>query len=217
MGVETGRGNMKLDKNFLAIITLLAITGVVSGILFFRQMNEGVGMIKTDIPLNIGEWKGKDIELDEKTYKILETKNLAMREYANPSAETVYFYIVASDINRKVVHPPEICYTGGGNEISEKEHVEFKTAGLEKPVSMNSFVSMKDGRRESLVYYCYKLGNTLTTDYLRQQARTVLNNMMGKQVPAALVRVSTPIVNDDKQKASQVLQKFLAEMLPFIS
>lgn len=203
-----------MDKNFIGIIILLLIVGSVSGVLYFRDLNETSGW-KIDIPQEISSWKGEDIELDEKTYVILETRNVLMRKYTDSDGKIVYLYIVGSDINRRVVHPPEVCYTGGGDEITEKEEIEFSVSELKKPFLVNSFVSKKEGF-ESLVYYWYKSGDKLTTDYFSQQAEAALNQMMGKAASAALVRVSTSIENGGKEKAAKILQEFSKEIIPFI-
>ncbi|MFH1282149.1 MAG: exosortase C-terminal domain/associated protein EpsI [bacterium] len=207
---------MKLDKNFLGIVVVLIAAGAVSMMLYFRQLSDSDSAKVSTLPMEIADWKGKDIPLDERTYRILETKNLLMREYKSPENQSVYLYMVVSEVNRRVVHPPEVCYTGDGNEISEKEQVEINIPGFGKPFALNSFVSMKGSMRESLVYYCYKSGDKFTTDYITQQANMVLSNVMGKYAPGALVRISTSIVNNDKEKAAQILQEFSKEVFPLI-
>ncbi|MFH1283027.1 MAG: exosortase C-terminal domain/associated protein EpsI [bacterium] len=207
---------MKIDKSFIGIIALLIVAGGISVALYLRQMEDSTAVKVSLLPMEISDWQGNDIPLDERTYRILETKNLLMREYKSPENQSVYLYMVVSEVNRRVVHPPEVCYTGDGNEISEKEHVEVNMPGFKEPFALNSFVSMKGSMRESLVYYCYKSGDKFTTDYISQQANTVLSNVMGKYAPGALVRISIPIVNNDKEKAAQILREFSKEVFPLI-
>lgn len=206
---------MKTDKSFLGMIILLVIVGALSVILYFRQMVDSGSIEISRLPMEISEWKGEDIPLDERTYAVLETRNALMREYKNPKDEDVYLYIVFSDINRRVAHPPEVCYTGGGIEIVEKAQSQFNVPGLEETLLVNSFVSRKDGS-ESLVYYWYKTGDRFTARYLTQQAKAALNQMMGKMSAVALIRISTAINNGDKEKASQTLQEFSRKVIPLI-
>jgi len=210
---------MKIDKNFLGIIVLLAVVGGLSATLFLRPVNDFSSMDIARFPKEIGDWKAKDIPLDERTYTVLETKNVVMREYRNPRGEKVYLYIVYSDVNRRVSHPPEVCYTGGGIDISEKEHARFSVPGFGKELRVNSFVSGKDGQK-SLVYYWYKAGDKFTTHYLTQQIKAGLNQLMGKKSSTALIRISTEIStkidNQNKEKAAQILQGFSRKFAPLV-
>jgi len=199
-----------MKKMDLAIIVLLVIAAGLSVALYFRPVDETASVKITNFPMEIGEWHGKDIQLEEKVYKILETRNLVMREYKNIATnQVVYLYIVASDINRRVAHPPEVCYTGDGVEILEKKEANL---GFLK---VDSFISRKNGN-ESLIFYWFKAGDKFTTSYLIQQAKSAVNQMMGKNTGSALIRVSTDIINKDKEKASQLLQEFSRKIIPIV-
>jgi len=202
-----------MDKNFIGVIILLVLVAGVSGALYFRDLNESGGM-KIDIPIEIAEWKARDIPLDERTYAILETRNVIMRDYSDVNDRSIYLYIVASEANRRVAHPPEVCYTGDGVEILGKEEIRFRVQGLEEPLVVNSFVSRKGGK-DSLVYYWYKSGDRFTAHYISLQAKAVLNQMAGKPISSALIRVSTSI-DGNKQKATQILQEFSKKLIPLI-
>jgi hypothetical protein len=54
-----------------------------------------------DIPMIIGDWYGKDLPIGERTYEILETRDIFTREYVNPNSERILFTIVFSQDNRK--------------------------------------------------------------------------------------------------------------------
>ena len=206
---------MKIDKSFIGIMILLVIVGGLSSILYCRQFRDSDQIKVSALPIQINEWKGEDLPVDERTYAILETRNLVTRRYTNPSEEDVYLYIVVSEINRKVAHPPEVCYTGDGVEIVEKDQVQFSVPGLKGPLSVNSFVSRKD-RAESLVFYWFKAGDKFTTNYIIQQAKVVWNQIIGKKSTAALIRLSVAIDNGDKEKAQNTLQEFSKKVVPAI-
>jgi len=205
---------MNIDKSFVGIAGILVIAGVMSIALYFRQMGEADTVKMTGFPMQIGAWKGEDIPLDDRTYRILETRNLVMRRYVNAENDEVYLYIVASEKNRKVAHPPEICYTGSGSKITEKNLIKFNAPGMDKTLEVNSFVSIDKG--ESLVYYWYKAGDTFTADYVSQQVKSAMKQVMGKMSSVAMIRVSTMIVNGNKEKAGRTLQEFSKEILPII-
>ena len=134
---------MKIDKSFIGIVGILVIAGGMSIALYFRQMGESDTVKMTGFPMQIGAWKGEDIPLDDRTYRILETKNLIMRKYVNAKKDEVYLYMVASEKNRKVAHPPEICYAGSGSKIIEKNLIKFNAPGTDKMLEVNSFATVK--------------------------------------------------------------------------
>ena len=205
---------MKIDKSFIGIVVILVIAGGMSIALYFRQMGEVDTVKMSGFPMQIGAWKGEDISLDDRTYRVLETKNIVMRKYVNAEKDEVYLYMVASEKNRKVAHPPEICYMGSGAKIIEKNQVKFNVPGLDKMLEVNSFVSIDKG--ESLVYYWYKAGDTFTADYVSQQVKSAMKQIMGKMSSVAMIRVSTMIANGNKEKAGRTLQEFSAKILPII-
>ncbi|MFC1667453.1 exosortase C-terminal domain/associated protein EpsI [Candidatus Omnitrophota bacterium] len=204
-----------IDKNFIIIIILLIAVGSLSLMLYFRKVVDFNSMEISEFPKEIAGWTSEDIPLDERTYAILETKNVVMRKYKNPKGNIIYLYIVVSESNRRVAHPPEVCYTGDGLEITEKEEFHFRISGLEEELLVNSFVSRKD-RNKSLVFYWYKSGDKFTAHYLTQQAKAAFNQLMGKASIAALIRISTPIDGGGKNKASQILQEFSKKIVPLI-
>jgi len=114
-------GRFMNNKTFFIVIGILVIASVVGLSSYMPARVAAKGEVKmADFPMAIGEWQSKDIPLSERDFEILETRNLIMREYKNFSGELVYLYIIYSGDNRNVVHPPEICYTGGGATIIDK-------------------------------------------------------------------------------------------------
>jgi EpsI family protein len=204
---------MKPDKTFIVILILLAGVALFSVVLYFRHPSDSGSKKIADLPMQIGEWKGEDIAIEKRTYDILETKNVVMRKYVNSIGEIVYLFIVVSETNRRVAHPPEICYTGSGAEIIEKSQLQFSVPALKEPFTVNSFISREKGL-DSLVFYWFKAGDKFTPSYLGQQTKAMLNQLAGKKASLALIRVSRDIINGDKEKARQILQEFSRELIP---
>ena len=140
-----------------------------------------------NLPLEIGDWKGKDIPLKEADYAILATKNLIMREHDADGKSPVILYIIYSGDNRKFSHPPEICYTGAGGMILEKEVIP-----LTSTLKANKFV-VEDQQYKQLVVYWFRANDLNTPSYISQQIRTALQRTLGKRASGAMIRISTVI------------------------
>src|SRR5207237_557005 len=67
------------------------------------------------IPRKIGDWSGADVALSKRVYAILETDDVLVRSFTRPGERApVDLYVVHAAESRKVAHPPEICFSGGG-------------------------------------------------------------------------------------------------------
>ncbi len=203
-----------MNKGYILIVVLLASGGIFSGFLYYRQM---LPVDKVDIsvfPKELGEWKSEDIYLDERTYDVLETRNVLARNYKS-SRGNVYFFIVFSETNRKVSHPPEVCYEGEGTEVSEKGSFALDMPELKEPLSINKFIAQK-GNQKELVFYWYKAGDKFTSNYLKQQVRIMLGQLVGKRMSGALIRISVPLIDNNESKAFETFREFSSSAVPLI-
>jgi EpsI family protein len=153
----------------------------------------------------IGDWKSSDLPISERDYQILETRNLIMREYTNSKGDAVTLYIIYSENNRKVVHPPELCLTGGGQSIEDKNSVQIGNIRAVK-------LLMQQGDSRQLVLYWFKAGNLNTDRYVKQQLKVVFDLLRGKKTSSALIRITTTVKDGDNQAALALLKGFVLEI-----
>jgi EpsI family protein len=163
-----------------------------------------------DFPAMIGEWTSRDLPVDELTYQILETRNLFIREYKNKNADKVYFYIVYSEDNRKVSHPPEVCLTGSGASVIKKTTIQI-TDNIRANKLLVENVNSRD-----IVTYWFKAGNLHTDKYLKQQLKTVLDRVLGKRTSNALIRLTAGIKDNNEDVALNLIRSFCREMEPLL-
>lgn len=203
---------MNKTIGYLILLILLAGTCVFSVNLFSRERTAHDEVDIRNLPYAIGDWRGKDLEITEQEYKILETRNLLLREYTNPQNEKVSLFIVYSETNRSVFHPPEVCMMGSGLDIIEK--------GIEKidydghVISANRIRAGKGGG-QVLLLYCYKAKNLHTDNYYLQQAYFAFNQIFHNQVKGATIRVSAAITGNEEATLA-TLKKFLVETVKIV-
>ncbi len=199
---------MRTNKQFAVILGILLVTLAVSvpAYLFVPAPKETVKV--ADFPLTIAGWSGKDLPVDERAFEILETHNLILREY-NRGKETVYLYVIYSQDNRKVSHPPEVCFEGSGITIVNKEKTPLELFDGKK-ISANELRVEKDGV-VNLVLYWYKAGSFYTDNYLKQQAKIALGRLTFKTTSNAMIRISTEVSQDNPGQALASLRSFLKD------
>jgi len=214
--VSAARNDIGYDMNktigYIVLLVLLAGTCVFSINLFSSERTAHDEVDIKKFPYAIGDWRGKDLEITEQEYKILETRNLILREYTNPQNEKVSLFIVYSETNRSVFHPPEVCMMGGGLEITEKGVEKIDYDG--RAISANRIRAGKGGG-QMLSLYCYKAKNLYTANFYLQQAYFALNQIFHSQVKGATIRVTVPIAGSEEE-ALAILKKFLVETVKIV-
>ena len=73
---------------------------------------------------------------------------------------------------------------------------------------------MEQGRNQHVAVYWFKIGDTYTASYWKQQVKIALNFFMGKNSSSALIRISTSIKNNDEAQADQNVQEFAKLIVP---
>ena len=198
---------------FLTIIGLLSVTSFFSINLFFQQRSQRDELDINTFPFKMGEWVGKDIEIGEYNYKILQTRNLIVREYNHPSGARLNLNIIYSETNRSVFHPPEVCLMGSGVEILDKKTEKIQGRNGETIFTNKIFLEKEGMRTVSL--YCYKIGGFYTENFYLQQVYFALNQIFNKGVRGATIHAHMPLM-EDEETTMAVLKDFFIESAAII-
>ncbi len=200
------------NKSYIIVVVVLIIMTAISLISYIPTRNDITSKIKvSDFPLRVGDWQGKDLPISEQDYAILETRNLFVREYKNKQGDEVFLYLIYSEDNRKVSHPPEVCLLGSGMTITEKSPIKIVDA-----INAVKILVEKKNVRELVVYW-FKAGKLYTDNYLKQQIKIVIDRMLAKRTAGALIRVSTVIKNDDEEEAMRSIREFSEAIVPLLA
>jgi EpsI family protein len=165
------------------------------------------------VPHRIGPFEGEDVALRARTIELLETTDVVNRIYA-PSDGSPYVSVcvVHSPDNRKIAHPPEVCYAGWGYEV-----VERSRTSLEGPDGLfdAAFLTVTKGTSRDSILYWYQTGSALGANYYREQLRAALAMVSGRPLGTSLVRLSTP-ETDGRDAARERLRSFATLLVPHL-
>lgn len=155
-----------------------------------------------------------DMELDELTLTILETRDYIYRRYVRAGAPPTDFCMVFSEDNRKGTHPPDLCLEGGGQDIVARGDVVIE--GVEGPgtIRCRELVVQHGGAR-TYHLYTYRCGDRYTPSFWEQQLTIFLNGLLSRNTSGALIRVSTPIERD-VDEARQRAKVLLSAAVPYL-
>ena len=203
---------MKKDKKYTAIVVLLIVSMFISWSLYFKSYKQEDKVQISLFPKEFAGWNSEEMKITDDEYAILETKNAFVRRYFNPSGDEVYMFIVYSESNRKVSHPPEVCYIGSGATVTSSTHAELP-ADNGAVVKTNRLI-LEQGNNVQVANYWFKVGNTFTSNYWKQQILIALKTLLGQPTSSALIRVSATVKNEDLAGAEQAIEKFSSPMIP---
>jgi hypothetical protein len=117
--------------NLLAALLLLLGTGLVHGLWTNRWMQSNEPQASAarldSVPLDFGEWHGKDITINPTALAIGEIVNYKQRQYVNlRTGDEFTILVVCGKPGAISVHTPEVCFPGAG----------FKMVGEPRSVSL---------------------------------------------------------------------------------
>lgn len=206
----------KPNQNYILIVICFIVSAVISWQLYFKVYSQKDTVSIHTFPKEIAGWTAEEIPITEKEKAILETDNVFARRYTNAQKEEIYLFIVYSQNNRKVSHPPEVCYTGSGATILSNVHDSFNVAAPVNAINVNR-VAVEQGRARQIFFYWFKVGDTFTSNYWKQQGLIAVKSFLGKPSSSALIRISTDTKTErEDDAAAQRLKDFGRIILPYI-
>ena len=207
--------NSKFNFKFSIILILLAVSAAISWKSYFTQFASEDTVSIHAFPMQVGEWTATELPISERDLAILETTNAFTREYAKPNGDKVMLLIVYSEKNRRAAHPPEICYSGGGISILSSEDRDLHDpASRETIKSRRMFVEA--GRYQQAVNYWFKVGDTQTSNYYKQQFLIAVKTLLQQNASSAMIRIAADVENKDVMHADERIREFAFDILPLL-
>lgn len=206
---------MKQKKNKVLVITaLLIFVGAISWQSFFRQYTQSDTVNIHLFPKEIAGWQGTEVPISDHDYDILETRNAFTRVYRSPQGAEIMLFVVYSQNNRKVSHPPEICYTGSGAAIVGKGLAKFDTQS--GSIYFNR-VAVEFGETKEAMYYAFKVGKGFTPNYWNQQIQIAFKALLGQPASSALIRLSMTANGKSEEELDAVAREFFRDIFPAVA
>jgi EpsI family protein len=203
--------NKKRATLFIKIT--LVIIMALSWNLYFTNYSQKDSLNIAEFPKTIGTWVSEDLPIPEEDLSLLETNNAFVRRYTDrTSGAEVYLYLVYSQHNRKVAHPPELCYTGSGISIIQNVHDPIPVEYKNLTIPTNRLKLLRKNF-EHISFYWFKVGDRFTANYWEQQILIAFNALTGSRAGSSLVRISAD-VNDNQEKAIRNVKSFVNLITP---
>ncbi len=168
------------------------------------------------IPAIVGEWRGRDMPVEERIERILNTNHLLFRDYINGEGKHIFLSVVYYVDNKIGFHNPESCNTGLGSYVVSRDVLDLP---LERSLSnsevfpVNRLV-MGGTKTDKVILYFYVAGNYLTHDYLKFRLHLLKQRMAFQRPGCAQIQLhSDAELGTDSTTA--IMANFLKELVPY--
>ncbi len=209
--------NLKL-RYLITAILLAATAALVSTLQYHSSQDDGAvgrAYLQT-IPMQIGNWKGYDVPLDEKVYEILETRAIINRNYVNKAGKSLQLSIVHYSDTKVDFHAPEACLGGRGDHTKKfVKRIPIKGGNTTLEIAE---ILANNANSNSVSYYFYKAGSFMGQNYIKLRLNIAQNRLFHKNKSGSLIRVSGYLGTEgNQQEEEKVIESFMQKLIPVIT
>ena len=200
----------------LAIAAMAVVTPLALYLQYDVPKPSSIGPIRDAIPRVLAEWGAvADRGPSDEEREILETDAILTRTYARGKPPQCDLSVVFAQDNRRVAHPPELCYKGAGWTVESKQVVAVPVDG--RPFYVNLLLLLH-GEARMWVFYWYKAGPHSCANYFQMQLNIVWCHILNRGSSSALVRLSTICTSPDlDEETLAALREFATVAIPAVS
>jgi len=77
-------------------------------------------------------------------------------------------------------------------------------------------LKVERGRITQIFTYWFKVGNSFTSNYWKQQALIAYKSLLGRPSSSALIRISSTINNGNDSDSTELIKKFGRQIIPHL-
>jgi EpsI family protein len=186
----------------------------------------------SELPLRLGNFEGRDREMDERVLDLLKLTDYVMRVYVPTSPERseagafegrtrqaaapVWLYVgyYGSQRTGATYHSPKNCLPGGGWVFKSSEPVTGVLPGRPSD-AVNRVVIERGFERQLILYWYQDRGRVIASEYAAK-GYLILDATTRNRTDGALVRVTAPVVGSEEE-AFQHAVAFVQQAFPALN
>jgi len=186
-------------QSWLRLAILLTVLLATFGLLHARNRQEvlPVRMPLSNLPLSIGGWEGKQLEIDSETRQILGPGDYLSRNYFDPGDSEINLFIAFFPSQRQgdTIHSPRNCLPGSGWLPVQSSYLQISAADG-RDIQVNRYMVQKEGQRAMVLYWYQAHGRVTPNEYMAKYY-LVADAIAHNRSDGALVRITTLLQNGE--------------------
>ncbi len=210
---------MKSAKLWTVIVLLVAATVVL-------RVRGDVDRVPPSQPLSempetIGDWTATDVPLDAEVLAVLGKGVFLNRNYrpvsggAEPPIGLFIGYFPTQRTGQSI-HSPQHCLPGAGWVFDQSGVTNLKSGDGGKDIQVGEYVISNGNERAEVLYWYRSHGRSIADDY-KAKLYTLADSIRYSRTDAALVRIVTPMSqNESRAEAHQRAVAFAEQLNPLL-
>jgi len=193
----------------LALVVALLAVGAAAWALELRAPLRVDTSKLAQFPHQLGEWSSVDIPLDQEVESMLRADFNVQRAYQHRLGGLVWLYVGYYGTQRggRPEHTPAECYRAHGWEILEERTLE-----VEPGLHVNEYRVQLGGEQHLVHFWFRSFRRTGLLGGFDQTLDRLMGRLFQGRADGSLVRISTPISDDEMIPARSRLLSFAAEL-----
>lgn len=174
----------------------------------------------TSLATQFDSWKMTgEYPIEKEVQDVLQATDTVNRIYQDGvSRSSVSLFIAFFKSQRSGVapHSPKNCLPGNGWVPERSEIVRYPVPGSPEGIEVNQYIVQKGDSKNVVVYWYQSHGRIVASEY--KAKLFVMADAIGKnRTDTALVKIISPVFNDDLPTAIATAQRFVANSFPPIT
>ena len=208
----------------IRFLVVIGILGLATGVLYARPdvdkvpPSEPVALM----PETIGGWQGKDVPIDQAVLDILGKGDFLNRIYTSPAAggETapvgLFIGYFPTQRTGQTIHSPQHCLPGAGWTFESSTYTNLR-ANNGQQFRVGEYVITNGEQKQFVLYWYQAHGRSVANEYV-SKFYLIADAMRMNRTDGALVRVITPIMQNESLDAARQralgVTRMMAPQLP---
>ena len=200
---------VKRTPNYILVAVLTILAASVGFYVSARTPRVSFDADLSALPMKIGVWEGKDLDLSEEVRAGLKADHILSRQYTHSkTGETIGFLVVYRKYGRReFAHRPELCYPAAGWEIVQKTYTTLPYAGRDVPTRL---VIAQEYPVEEAIAYFFASGDRTEANYVKQQFVMAMDRLQEQKYGWAFIRLNV-IASYGHEEAVELMQAFMKD------
>jgi EpsI family protein len=177
----------------------------------------------TSLPMEIDEWRGRDLGIDTQTLRVLGVDDYVNRFYSSEKGSvTVYAGFYQSQRQGNTIHSPLNCLPGAGWNPMARSYLHLpvhSNSASPQDIQINRILIEKGLDKQIVLYWYQAHGRVVANEYWGK-LYTVLDAVKMNRTDGAMVRVLSPVRNGGpagESAAEAVAVDFVKTVFPLLA
>jgi EpsI family protein len=164
------------------------------------------------MPLQVGDWRGKDIPVSQATASVLQATEVLLRDFVNADGDYVGLFIgyFRDQKYGSQIHSPRHCVPGGGWVVESLERVPFDLGT--RQITVNRMTIAHKADVNQMFYWFHTRSGDLTSEYALK-LDLVRNSLLFSPTDAVIIRLTVSQRGKTPAECQKVAERFMQDIL----